>query len=251
MICTECTGLIDAYIDGELDVRGVLDVEAHLTTCRACSKLVQTRRELSRAIRTQARRFEPSEELVKRLQASIAPPPVVARGRSSSRAFAVALSCAAALAFVWFAARWHFGGVEAERALAEEVVAAHVRSLQVDHLTDVESSDRHTVNPWFQGKIPFVPGARDFADRGFALAGGRLDFVDGRAVAALVYRHGPHPLNVFTWPNDGEKDSALHLLDVHGFHVGHISQAGVQRWIVSDSDASTVAKLAELLSAPE
>jgi anti-sigma factor RsiW len=232
-------------------VRGCLDVETHLATCRECSTAARAQQELSRTIRSNVSRFEPSEGFVERVQSSIAPPAIVPRRRSPLRALAVAVACAAALALVWFEARWTSGTIDAERSLADQVVAAHVRSLQVDHLTDVASSDRHTVNPWFQGKVPFVPSARDFVDGGFALVGGRLEYVDGRAVAALVYRHGPHPLNVFTWPSSEEKDAPLHVLDVRGFSVGHFSHAGLQRWIVSDADPGAITRLTELLIAPD
>jgi anti-sigma factor RsiW len=251
MTCNECRPLLDAYVDGELDVRGGLDVEAHLATCRACAAAAQTRQELSRTIRRNVSRFEPSDGFVERLRSSVAPHGALPRRKPELRTLAVAASFAAALVLVWLAARWTSGTIDAERSLADEVVAAHVRSLQVDHLTDVASSDRHTVNPWFQGKVPFVPSARDFADRGYALVGGRLEFVDGRAAAALVYRHGAHPLNVFTWPAEDAKDRSLQVLDVHGFAVGHFVHAGLQRWIVSDADPDVVTGLAALLTAPE
>lgn len=251
MTCNECRPLLDAYVDGELDVRGGLDVEAHLRTCRACAAAAQGREVLSRTIRRNVSRFEPTEGFMERLQSSLVPVSEAPPRRSVLRPLALAASLAAAFVLVWTAARWTKGTVDAERALSEEVVAAHVRSLQVDHLTDVASSDRHTVNPWFQGKVPFVPSARDFADRGFALVGGRLEFVGGRAVAALVYRHGAHPLNVFTWSSDTEKDTPLHVLGVRGFSVGHVTHGGLQRWIVSDADPGAVTGLAELLAAPE
>jgi anti-sigma factor RsiW len=251
MNCNECRLLLDAYVDGELDVRGSLDVESHIATCRACAAETRARHELSRAIRRNVSRFEPRGDFVEHLQASIAQHDMVPRRTKKLRTVAVALSLAAALVLVWLAARWSFGTVDAERMVADEVVAAHVRSLQVDHLTDVTSSDRHTVNPWFQGKVPFVPAARDFADHGFPLVGGRLDYVDGRAAAALVYRHGAHPLNVFTWPSDAQSDMPLHVLSVRGFSIGHFAHAGLQRWIVSDADPSAVTGLAALLTAPE
>jgi anti-sigma factor RsiW len=251
MSCDGCRRLIDAYVDGELDVRGSLDVEAHLATCRTCAAAVRTRREMSHAIRRHVSRFEPRADFVARLESSFVPHAKDPRPRPLLRLLVIAASCAAALVLVWLAARWTSGTNDAERTLAEEVVAAHVRSLQVDHLTDVVSSDRHTVNPWFQGKVPFVPSARDFADRGFALVGGRLEYVDGRAAAALVYRHGAHPLNVFTWSSDTEKDTPLHVHDVRGFSVGHFTHAGLQRWIVSDADPGAITRLTELLIAPD
>lgn len=246
MSCNTCRPYLDAYADGELDARASLEVEAHVATCSACAARLRDRRELSRAVRAHATRFEPGKELVERLQTAIHPAPSAAPRRSSALAFAG--WSAAAVVLVLLVGTRFLGHASADLRIADEVVAAHVRSLQVDHLVDVASSDRHTVNPWFQGKVVFVPEARDFADRGYALEGGRLDVVDGRAVAALVYRHGPHPLNVFVWSDGNSNDSAPREIDVHGFRVVHSSRAGMQRWIVSDADAETVDRLMQLLA---
>jgi anti-sigma factor RsiW len=124
-----------------------------------------------------------------------------------------------------------------------------VRSLQADHLIDVASTDRHVVNPWFQGKIDFALGAHDHADKGFALEGGRLDYVGGRTVAAVVYRHGPHALNLFVWPAAHESRADEGELVVRGYRLAHWSAGGTERWIVSDADATTVHALADLARA--
>jgi anti-sigma factor RsiW len=131
--------------------------------------------------------------------------------------------------------------------IGEEVVAAHLRSLQAEHLTDVVSSDRHTVNPWFQGKLTFAVKAEDYSARGFALTGARLDYVAGSNAAALVYRHGRHVLNVFEWPTNDDVSRAPRLATVRGFATQHWIASGLHVWVVSDADPSTVAELTALL----
>ena len=120
-------------------------------------------------------------------------------------------------------------------ALEAELVADHVRSLQVSHLTDVATSDRHVVKPWFNGKIDFDPPVIELADRGFPLAGGRLDYVRGKVVPALVYRRRQHVINLFVWP---EHDRADHV-GTHrfqGYSLVYWTRGGLEFWAVSDID---------------
>jgi anti-sigma factor RsiW len=261
MNCTDCRPILHAYVDDELDVRASIEMEAHLSSCAECAMQHRALRQLSQAVRVHASRFRMSPEFEDRLHAAL-------RGAGSSESAPVArrvalrtpapqkehavqrrawlgISLAAALALGWI------GGVfssrpSAARELGDEIVAAHVRSLLGDHLTDVTSTDRHTVNPWFQGKVPFAPGARDFAVQGFALIGARLDYVDGRTVAALVYRHGPHAINVFVWPS-AEDDRSPQRLRARGYGACRWVQGGLDHWAVSDVDETALMQLVDLV----
>ena len=140
-------------------------------------------------------------------------------------------------------------GPIANQQVADEVVASHVRSLMVSHLMDVPSTDQHTVKPWFNGKLDFSPSVTDFAKDGFPLVGGRLDYIEGRPVAALVYQRGKHVINVFMWPTSGDETTAERIQTQHGYHVEQLMIAGMNCWVVSDLNQQELGKFAELLRA--
>jgi len=143
----------------------------------------------------------------------------------------------------------HASGPNANQRIADEVVAGHVRSLMATHLTDVASTDQHTVKPWFNGKLDFSLLVTDFAKDGFPLIGGRLDYIEDRTVAALIYQHGQHVINVFMWPAGNAATSGQHFETQHGYHVEQLTVAGVNCWIVSDLNQQELDKFADLLRA--
>ena len=221
----EVTRLGGAYLDGELDAARAAELESHLTGCPTCQAHLTALGDLSTAIRS-----APYHRAPERLVAWALPSRARRRPTLGRRPWPWAAAAAVVLAVGL--AGWLHARPGAEAALTETVISSHVRSLMAGHLLDVVSSDRHTVKPWFAGRVDFAPTVVDLATDGFPLAGGRLDYLDGHAVAALVYQRREHTINVFVWPSPGE--TAVTASDVRGFHVAHWSARGMTYWVVSD-----------------
>ena len=135
-------------------------------------------------------------------------------------------------------------------ALAQDVISSHVRSLLATHLLDVPSTDQHTVKPWFDGKLKFSPPVHDFAERGFRLTGGRLDYLNGREVAALVYQRRLHVINLFIWPSASGRNTAAESFTKDGYNVSHWDRDGFEFWAVSDVNAEDLRTFAGLEMQP-
>ena len=231
MDCREVEGLLDAYLDGELEPAVSTSVRSHVDACAACRQRLANLESIGRLVR-RAPYYQAPEALRARLT----------QARPRSRATSHLLAWAAAVVMVA-----SLGGsvlilkssrvprtLDSVDAMAQEVVSSHVRALMGEHLFDVRSTDQHTVKPWFLGKLDFSPPVNDLAQAGFPLTGGRLDYVAGHPVAALVYTRGQHTINVFVWP---EAADAVHSSDaraIRGFHVRHWTRAGMSYWAVSD-----------------
>jgi anti-sigma factor RsiW len=216
--CREFEGLLGAYADQELDLVNALGVESHLRECRTCEEALRRLAAL-RTVAAEAPYYSAPEGLRARLTRPERKPVLWPW-------YSVA-ACAAA--FLLLTPYWTLR--QNGSPLLKEVVAAHVRSLQASHLMDVPSTDRHTVKPWFTGKLDFAPEVS--VPEGFELVGGRLDYVDGQPVAALVYRRRQHTINVFTWPATATGES-LRAESVNGFNVIHWVRGGMNWWAVSD-----------------
>ena len=160
----------------------------------------------------------------------------------------MALAAAVAGALSWNVALMHARAGAEEERLAREIEGAHVRSLMVSHVNDVASSDQHTVKPWFQGKLDFAPVVAELPDSGFSLFGGRLDYVNGRPVAAVTYRHRLHVVNLFEWPAAGAGDTAPQLAARHGYSIVAWKRRGIEYWMISDTAGEDLLRFARQLA---
>jgi anti-sigma factor RsiW len=232
--CKEIAPLLGAWIDGELDLARSLQIEQHIETCETCTAEVERASALHEAV---AR--APYYRVPEQMRRKVAPP---ARSAGTYRWMAMAAGIAALALVVWQV------GIPTGGGLEQEVLAAHLRSLQADHLMDVASTDQHTVKPWFTGKLDFAPQVEDLSTQGFPLVGGRLDYLDGRTVAALIYQRRKHTINVFTWP-DGSRDRGVSEDSRNGFHFARWNRSGMVWWAVSDVSAEDLQELARDLGA--
>ncbi len=240
---------LDAYVDGELAERETRELAAHLAECRECTARHDALVALRTAIAAQARYYRADAALRGRLRASLREAAGVGRRRwlLSWRP----LAAAAVLAVVAVGA-WQLSAASAARdAIAGEVLASHVRSLLGEHLTDVASTDQHTVKPWFNGRLDFSPPVSDFAGAGFPLLGGRIDYVGGRAVAALVYGRRRHVINVYLWPADRGATAGPAALTRQGYHLRHWTTPAFVYWIASDLGTAELDQFAGLLKSAD
>jgi anti-sigma factor RsiW len=247
--CDEVRLLLHGHLDRELDPRSDLEVEQHLNDCQRCASEYAALQELTARLKDQSLFFGASAELRDRVRAAMRSRPGVVHPERPRlllrRAIQFApLAIAAALA-VFVVVR--SAGPGHDEVLAQEVVASHVRSLMAQHLTDVASTDQHTVKPWFDGKLDFSPPVTDFAKQGFALIGGRLDYLDDRPVAALVYQHRKHLINVFMWPAGRIPSSGAKEQTLQGYNVEALALPGMNCWVVSDLNRNELDQFAELL----
>jgi anti-sigma factor RsiW len=142
---------------------------------------------------------------------------------------------------------WPRPGSSGDERLTELVLASHIRSLQVDHMTDVASSDQHTVKPWFRGKLDFSPRVPDLSSAGYTLSGGRLDYLADRPVAALVYHRRQHVINVFTWPASDDEERPMRSLSRQGFHIRSWQRSGMAYWAISDLNPQELDEFVRLI----
>jgi anti-sigma factor RsiW len=254
MSCQEARELIHGYVDGELDLVRNLEMERHFHECGVCARMREKMHVMRSAISGSLPYFEAPRDLRSRVRSQLrAASPLERPSRRLGPQWqwaGIAAAVILAATGAWRVARvqQNSGGAE---ILAQEVVSSHVRSLMAAHLTDVPSSDRHTVKPWFNGKLNFSPVVGDFVDRGFALIGGRLDYLDQRPVAALVYQRRKHVINLFVWPAPVQADSSVETFSRQGYHVLHWTRDHMAYWAVSDLNAAELAELAGLVRQAE
>ena len=255
MNCEEATKLMDGYLDGELDPITNQAIEQHLLECRNCDQAYKTYRSLIRAIGNATPYFKAPGELRERIQSSlrekaaeqpvrnVAPDaqPGIAEKQREPRSILLGtswnwLALAASIVLAAIIAWSLLPGLQrpdAEQFLATQLIASHVRSLMANHLADVPSSDQHTVKPWLDARLDFALPVVDLANAGFPLIGGRLDYLDQRPVAALVYQRRKHFINLFVWPA-ADANRTTKEISHQGYHLLHWVEGDFNYWAVSD-----------------
>jgi anti-sigma factor RsiW len=228
MTCEQTHELIHAYIDGELDLLRNVEVEHHLGECEACHSQHQDQSYLRSLIKDEAQYFVAPDVLKQRVKNQIHRPTTTRHWIAAAAVLILALAGVLLWTIISNRSRSH-----TDELVAQEIVSSHVRSLMIDHLIDVPSSDSHTVKPWFNGKLDFAPEVKDLSAQGFSLIGGRLDYINNRTVAALVYQRRKHPINLFMWPSSGANEPERHF-SRQGYNVIEWSNSGMCYWAVSD-----------------
>ncbi|MGH6683174.1 MAG: anti-sigma factor family protein [Pseudolabrys sp.] len=247
MTCDEAGILLHALIDGELDAGHAHEVEAHIATCASCAAQLREFLELRKTMKPADLRHTAPAGLRARIEGKLpAPRAAGASRRAVIKGFAggAALSAIAASGMLMVVMR-----TDDQKRVLDEVVSAHLRSLQAQHLIDVESSDQHTVKPWFNGRLDAAPPVADLTAQGFTLLGGRLDYVDAKPVAAIVYRRRVHVINLFCAPAPGSAHRTATMESLHGFNVRRWSDNGLDLWAVSDINADELAEFGDRFEA--
>jgi len=259
MNCAECEILLHALIDGELDAGHSRDVEAHVAGCAACAAKLKSFRALRNAMAGAELKEAAPAHLRSRIEAVLPLPPAQASAqiiaprkflqpsrRTFFGGFAVgsALSAALAASLVLAVVR-----NDQNQTVADEVVSAHIRSLQAGHLMDVETSDQHTVKPWFNGRLDVSPPVIDLTAEGFTLLGGRLDYIDGEPVGSIIYRRRKHVINLFVAQRLGAKQPVAMTRTIQGYNVRHWSSEGLDFWAVSDLAGDELDEFVQKISA--
>jgi anti-sigma factor RsiW len=250
MACERADTLVHGYFDNELDALRAAEFENHLEECSECVAALDALQSLRSTINV----AQPYEKMPaafrKKILADlhVKSPTVLAPSRATTNWSWLAMAAAFLLLIYggWRVAPVNHGDSR-ETLMASKIVDAHLRSLQPGHLEDVISTDQHTVKPWFDGKIDFAPPVRDFTEQGFPLQGGRLDVVDNRTVAALVYGRRKHVVNVFIWPTS-EKDTAPRTGSIQGYQWVDWRKQGMEFYAVSDTAAPDLDQLQRLFS---
>jgi anti-sigma factor RsiW len=251
MKCDDVLESLSAFLDDELDPVRSREIQRHLDGCPSCAEAFGRMNDLAGRLRAEAPYYRASDSL--RTRVSQAAWKDAGRGRLGGPRVggaaqgwlgAVAAAVVAIVGVSLFASHERQDRFD---SMEREAVSSHIRSLMASHLTDIASTDQHTVKPWFNGKLDFSPPVTDLVTSGYPLIGGRLDYLRGRPVAALVYQRRKHWINVFIWPDDGKADSDISPRTQQGYHVVHETHGGMAYWIVSDLNPEELASFARLL----
>jgi anti-sigma factor RsiW len=251
MGCTISPERLGAYRDKELDEAETEQLRAHIDTCVECRTRLTELTHLSAMLNDSLEQYSAPDTLRARVRSALAAGPPRAESRPWRRpewsriAAAVIVSALLSGGGTYAAVRHNF----AARATTDAVMAAHLRSLMPGHLTDVASTEHHNVKPWFNGRIDLSPSVPNLDAAGFALVGGRLDFISGRPVAAVVYARRRHMINVVSWPDASGKSAPVTASTERGFHVLRWSSGGMETWVVSDLNRAELEQFAAAFTA--
>src|SRR5258708_29101126 len=256
MTCDEAIKLVDGYLDGELDPITNQTIEQHLRECQKCDEAYKTHSALIRSIGNATPYFKAPAALREQIQSSLREEIAERSPRSVSRdILSLFRSKPSERQAVPFGTQWSWLALAAaivlaaiiasnlvprlqrpgaDQLLATQLIASHVRSLMVNHLTDVASSDQHTVKPWLDAKLDFAPAVADLGSEGFPLIGGRLDYLDNRPVAAVVYQRRKHFINLFVWPAAPDATRTPKTITRQGYQLLHWVDSDFNYWAVSD-----------------
>jgi anti-sigma factor RsiW len=247
MNCDEASVLMHALIDGELDAGHAREVEAHILGCKDCAARLREFQELRKIMTPASLRHTAPVALRASIEGKLPAPPMAAASRRAvvkGFAFGATASALAASGLLVMVMQ-----TDDRKRILGEVVSAHLRSLQAQHLIDVQSSDQHTVKPWFNGRLDVAPPVVDLTAQGFTLVGGRLDYVDAMPAAAIVYRRRVHIINLFCAPAPGSANRGATMESLHGFNVRRWSENGINLWAVSDINADELSEFGEKFEA--
>ncbi len=253
MECNESRNLMSVYLDGELDASTEAMFLAHQSSCEKCQAEYNELVKLKTTVKQHANVFSAPaflhHQIADMIHAEKKPKAPLPKKRRPFSWMWINLGVASASSFAFAMTLFLYLGVptEAER-IDQEIVASHYRSLLANHLSDVASSDHHTVKPWFTGKLNYSPPVYDFAGQGYALQGGRLDYIHQQTVAALVYRHNKHLINLFVWPASSRKDSSVKVESIQGFLLMRWNKDGMAYSAISDMNSVELEQFHQLLA---
>ena len=245
MNCQTTQDLLNGYADTELDLVNHLAVEEHLRSCPACERVNSNQMSLKSAMTDESLYFQAPTALRMNIQKAVREADRESAPAGWSWLWRLVPIVAAATAVVILAIFLLRPGLPKDDLLAKEVVSGHVRSMMANHLTDVVSTDQHTVKPWFDGKLDFSPRVIDLAASGFPLTGGRMDYIGSRPVAALVYQRRQHVINLFVFPSGGDPDIANQMSERQGYNLIHWNKSGMSFWAVSDVNLNELQEFAQ------
>lgn len=248
MECKDIAARIESYLDGELTLSDKREVEKHLPACPACSSQLEGLQALHGAINSIADNNVPAS-LKKNIHAGLKD--ISGEDTRSNSLFGWLGFSGGAMALVSVIV-WALVSVNLvvplQSQISEEIITAHVRSLLVDHMTDIISTDSHTVKPWFNGKLDFSPSVKNYAQQGFTLLGGRLDYINKRTCSALVYKRRAHVINVFIMRSDDvAQPGKINYISKQGYNLFYWSVNGLEYWVISDLNKNELGEFTQML----